>query len=153
MTYQIRKTKQGDINELASVYMRAYACEPWNEPDWQFEQAYARIDELFSSSNSICFTYEENDIIKGAILCKLLSWYDGKKIEWHELFVDAKYQRQGIGTKLVQHLESTAPALGVNEINFWTMRTEEATQLISFYKNLGYVIAEDRIVMVKEIDI
>ena len=151
MSDLIRNAKPEDIGTLANIFIRAYAGEPWNEPNWKYEQAYARISDLVLSPNALCLTYDEDGVIKGAILCKLLSWHDGKKIEWHELFIDSNQQGQGIGKKLIRRLEAEAINLGANEINFWTIRTPGAVNLVEYYSRLGYQVTKNRVVMVKDI--
>ena len=151
MLYKIRRVRLDDLDVLAKIYMSAYAAEPWCEPDWKYEQALERINDLFSSPNSFCFTYEECGVVKGAFLCKLLSWYDGKKVEAHELFVDSTHQRKGIAGLLFKHVETEGIIAGANEISFWTLRIPESEWLLNYYKKLGYEIPDDRVVMIKEL--
>lgn len=151
MNYQIRRATDEDLDSLAHMFISAFAGEPWYET-WQFERAKERILEVLSSRKSLCFVYEEDNVIMGCTLWLLMSWHTGFQLEGKELFVDPKHQRRGIGQKLIRHVETVASGLGVTELFLWTTRTGGSTdpdRLIDFYEKLGFNISEDRVVMVK----
>ena len=56
------------------------------------------------------------------------------RIRW--VYVLPKYQKQGIGTALVSHIEGVAKNIGLKKTRLMT--DSNATWAIRFYKNLGY---------------
>lgn len=150
MNCQIRKALYDDVDSLARVFVAAFAGEPWYEA-WQFETAKERIFEVLSSPKSLCFVYQENDVIMGCTLSVLISWHTGFQLEGKELFVDPQHQKRGIAEKLMRHVETVASDLGVTEAFFWTMREQGSSRLLNFYRKLGFDIAEERAVMVKSV--
>jgi ribosomal protein S18 acetylase RimI-like enzyme len=134
-----------DLNSVVELYISAYADEAWGEK-WEFNNAHGRIFEIVSSPESVSLVYEENGEILGCILCQLMSWHTGKQLEIKELFVKPSCQNQGVGEKLVRHLESMVASLGVSEIFLWTM---DDSKLINFYKKCGCNIVEGMVQMNK----
>ena len=148
MHRQIRNVNIEDLDALAKMYMSAYACEPWCEM-WKYDQAYERVTEVVFSQKSLCFVYEEDKLIKGCVLCMLMSWHTGKQLEIKELFVDSLYHNQGIGKRLVHHIESLVFEYDISEIFLWAMKTRENHKLVALYKRLGYKTDVKMVAMVK----
>ena len=151
MSYQIRKAELEDVNLLASIYISAFAGEPWYET-WSYDKAKNRIYEVISSGNSLCFVCEDSKDIVGCSLCMLMSWHTGMQLEGKEVFVNPKHQNKGIAEILIRHTESVAKTMDVTEFFFWTKRDGRSSnpdRLCNYYKRLGFTIAKERIIMVK----
>jgi GNAT superfamily N-acetyltransferase len=50
------------------------------------------------------------------------------------------YQRRGIGTALVTHIERQARELGLSRL--WLVTVEKVTWAVSLYQKLGYALSE-----------
>jgi ribosomal protein S18 acetylase RimI-like enzyme len=74
--------------------------------------------------------------------------YDGHRGWIYSVAVLPQYQRRGIGTALIRHLESTLTALGCLKVNLQVRSTNAA--VIAFYKRLGYTV-EERVSMGKRL--
>jgi len=57
----------------------------------------------------------------------------------HWVYVLPEYQRRGIGTALITHLEKKAREIGLEKMRLRTI--EKAEQAVNFYKKLGYHLA------------
>ena len=74
--------------------------------------------------------------------------YDGHRGWIYSLAVAPERQRLGLGTKLMNHAESTLKALGCMKINLQIVEGNEKVE--AFYQTLGYA-TEKRISMGKQI--
>ena len=86
----IRRIKESDIpfiNEIVKNY------------DKDFMHHYT-LDMYLDSDVYLMYLYEEDNIIKGFIICNHLY----EKMEILLLFVKDEFRNQGIGRKLVEHL-------------------------------------------------
>jgi GNAT superfamily N-acetyltransferase len=68
-------------------------------------------------------------------------WYDRRDVaSFGQFAVDPAWQRRGVGTLLVEHVERRARAKGVTELALDT--AEAADDLIGFYTRRGYRFIE-----------
>lgn len=140
----IRKLKSIDFNALVALFSQLYKlhyearedvfniAQPITEP-------YFR--EILHSRFKFCYVYEENGKVIGAILIKKIHTdpYVTLKTrliyEIYDLVVDAKYRRQGIGTKLYKFILDLAHREGADavQVEAWAFNFEA----IKFYESLG----------------
>ena len=86
-------------------------------------------------------SYESSDIIAVCLGYKR-SWWNGKEFFIDELFVAKKMQGKGIGTQLLNYVESN-PLIG--DFVRLILLTNNDLPAKEFYLNSGFVINEDRI--------
>lgn len=79
------------------------------------------------------FSYKQRGGIVGVAALEGKNKETGK-INW--VYVLPEWQRRGIGTKLLTHLEKKAKKFNLKKIQLVTI--EKATSAVSYYKKLGY---------------
>jgi ribosomal protein S18 acetylase RimI-like enzyme len=84
--------------------------------------------------------------LDGSIVGTILSGYDGHRGWLYSVAVSPRQHRQGLGSKLVRHAETSLIALGCTKINLQVRATNAA--VTAFYAELGYEV-EERISMGK----
>jgi GNAT superfamily N-acetyltransferase len=93
--------------------------------------------------NAECFVAEYKGKIIATITFNMpdktdgAPWYDRPEVAHFQQFaVEPKFQRHGIGTRIMKFIEDYARKKGVIELALDT--SEKATHLIDWYKKLGY---------------
>jgi ribosomal protein S18 acetylase RimI-like enzyme len=124
-------------------------------PTEHFQDPYLSLDELLQDFDRMkFFVYKNPNHIVGVV---------GLEVESAEIgniqrcYVARSYQREGVGTALVTHVEKIAKELGLRQIKLHV--GESAYWATNFYRNLGYATIERQehiwgstLVMAKHID-
>ena len=132
----IRRIKESDIpfiNEIVKNY------------DKDFMHHYT-LDMYLDSDVYLMYLYEEDNIIKGFIICNHLY----EKMEILLLFVKDEFRNQGIGRKLVEYLYSLSViiALEVSVENYPALHLyeklgfKEVGRRSKYYKGIDALIME-----------
>ncbi|MEW6063389.1 MAG: GNAT family N-acetyltransferase [Nanoarchaeota archaeon] len=133
MVYKIIKLKKKDLNALTEI---------------EFQSQYINIKRKISKKQmkkymlnrvtrgrELFFGYKEGGEIKGAIGFKPLS-SDRHYCQIHWIAVKRKFQRQGIGRKLIKFIEKFAKKNNFKKICLYT--GEDMHNIRRFYEKLGY---------------
>ncbi|NJE75132.1 GNAT family N-acetyltransferase [Pseudoflavonifractor sp. SW1122] len=136
MEFDLRKLTQNDIQEVSKIYVAAYETGIWNE-SWTYDMAQQRIFEMLSSPQYIGYVAITNGDIIGCIICEILTWHIGKQMEVKEIFVLPRYQKMGVGEKLINGVKIAAQEMGVTEVFLWT---KSGQSLMKFYSDMGFQV-------------
>ena len=131
----IRKAKKEDLSRIAEilVFVKRMKYRPiFQNDDYSFgELQVIPVAEQYSSPDILgnIWVYEDNGIVKG-----LIHIVDKEVIE---LYVDFFFQRQGIGSKLINY------AIAEYDVKFlWTL--EKNNDAIRFYEAHGFHVSDNR---------
>ena len=135
----IRRIKESDIpfiNEIVKNY------------DKDFMHHYT-LDMYLDSDVYLMYLYEEDNIIKGFIICNHLY----EKMEILLLFVKDEFRNQGIGRKLVEYLYSLSEiiTLEVSVENYPALHLYEKLGFKEVGKRSKYYKGIDALIMEKVI--
>lgn len=83
--------------------------------------------------------------LKDKVVAVVMGAFDGRRGYVHHLAIDPTYQRQGYGTKIMTKLNETFRQKGIHKIHLFIEKHNKV--VIDFYKNLGWEIREDLIMM------
>jgi len=83
--------------------------------------------------------------LKDKVVAVVMGAFDGRRGYVHHLAIDPTYQRQGYGTKIMTKLNETFRQKGIYKIHLFIEKHNK--EVIDFYKNLGWEIREDLIMM------
>jgi N-acetylglutamate synthase-like GNAT family acetyltransferase len=132
----IRKSRKEDfgailaiVNDAAQAYRGVIPDDRWHEP-------YMPAEELSSEiADGIVFWVVEDE---GGVVGVMGSQDKGEVALVRHAYVEAKLQRQGIGTSLLRHVEGLTdkPIL----IGTWTA----ASWAIDFYRQNGFTLVPNR---------
>ena len=86
--------------------------------------------------------------LEGEIVGTAMGGYDGHRGWVYFMAVSPEYQRRGIGTTLVNDLESRLLNFGCTKLNLQVRASNQ--EVVDFYKGLGYEV-EERISMGKRL--
>ena len=107
-------------------------------PKEHFREPVLSLEKLLEDFESMTFRVHRNQgTIAGVAALETESEETGR-IHW--VYILPEYQRQGIGTALVTHLERKAIEMGLRRLRLLTV--EKARWAVNFYKRLGYHLAQ-----------
>ena len=104
------------------------------------------ITKKVAVNDGLFFVACRGDELVGTIM----GGYDGHRGWIYSLAIDPAHQRQGIGTRLVHHLEDRLEKLGCLKINLQIIASNASVE--AFYHSLGYT-TEERISMGKRLKV
>ena len=107
-------------------------------PQEHFREPVVTEEELLADLKRMTFyAWERKGEIVGVAALQLLSEEVGRV---RYVYILPQYQRQGIGTDLMTHMEMKAEEIGIRTLRVLTV--ENANWAVAFYKKLGYRLAE-----------
>lgn len=108
----IRRFIPSDLEEAAEAFCAAFTSAPWKEK-WTVELAAARISELTSSPQSVGYVLVDNDVVKGILVGRVLTYLFGTEYVVDELCIAPDVQHKGGGTELLKYAEKDLAKDGV----------------------------------------
>lgn len=132
--------------ELQSLVHRAYASLAGRGLEyWGTRQTLEDTKSRVRSGE--CWVLTDEGRLLATVLLKPprsesgCEWYRRDDIRsFHQLAVDPEHQGQGLGTRLVHHVEARAATLGAAELALDT--SDQASHLIAWYQRLGYRLVD-----------
>lgn len=145
---EIRKFSIGDMDECVSLYKNVFSSEPWND-DWiSNDQVKYYLMELIENPVFEGFVAYENAYLVAACFGHKRSWWTGKEFFIDELFVANEMQGNGIGTILLDYVESN---MLIGDCFRMILVTNMDLPAEEFYLKKGFNINQNRIIMAKDI--
>ena len=132
MDYEIRPATTDDLSALADIFQTNMNEEPYSY-DVTEDIATEVIDAALKYETVLLAT--TNDEIIGYVSASPYSWVQGTHVWMSELHVRVDVQGEGIGTALLEALESHFHNQGIKHIEFTVREDCPATQ---FYEKHGY---------------
>jgi ribosomal protein S18 acetylase RimI-like enzyme len=136
---RIRPYADSDESAVVGLWTQVFAYPAaYNQPLTTIRQKRAFENDLF-------YVAEVNGTLAGTVM----GGYDGHRGWIYALAVDPAFQRRGIGSALMRHVEARLNAKGCPKINLQVLPSNALTA--EFYKTIGYQV-EERISMGKRLD-
>jgi len=131
------------LDSCAGLYLDVFNGEPWND-HWTFETARKRLlDMLHTPGFAGLVAWDDGPVAFAAGYRE--QWQERTVYFLKEMCVRADLQGKGIGTALLEHLESELSSRwGVSSVYLLTMRGDQAD---AFYSKNGYRANERMILM------
>lgn len=145
----IRNIKEEDLVVCANLLQAAYSQSQYNE-NFINDNAYKYILEKYSNCKNNSFVFiDENLEILGFIFIRLSAWSSGSQAILEEIVVNPLNQSKGIGKELMKHTNNYLNSLGIKSVMLWAKNNE---RLLDFYKKHDFSVADDFVVMFKNLD-
>lgn len=123
---QIRTYQADDEPSVIALWQDVLADDaPHNNPKLAIRKKIAVGDDLLFVA-----------LLDSAVVGTVMGGYDGHRGWIYSLAVSREFQRQGIATALMSHLEKSLAKLGCLKINLQVRATNEA--VIEFYEKRQY---------------
>lgn len=140
----IRKANQKDISRLAEILIfakRTAYRKIFNNDKVSFGvmQVFPLAIEFQNCPQLLenIFVYDD-EFPKGMINIAIKD----NVVEIKELYIDPFFQNQGIGSKLIFHIENFVQELDITEIHLWVLEKNETGK--RFYGKHGFLSSSDR---------
>ena len=145
MGYEIKELKLQDLDTLINKYIIYYNDEGER---WTYNLAKIRLEQNFLTPSFYGVgLYDKSELLGFAIGC--FKQYDDLLIYYlEEILVFKEYQNKGLGTKLLQELESLVKKQGAKKINLSTTNEKKHQK---FYSRLGFEKSDFLVPMLKKI--
>lgn len=131
---RIRKYRKTDVWDAATLISNTFAT--FNKSEGTREAVQRYIDG-YNPNNNLGFIkegFERTPFFYVALDSEsLVGLVRGRENRVVNLFVNGKYHRRGIGTKLMRRIETELRRKGVREI-----KTRASLYAVPFYQSLGY---------------
>ncbi len=141
----IRKARKKDLMEIAEIEMAEFSKPPFNDKN-PLKKVLKSLNFYIKIANIYVAVIDNK--IAGVIIFKQEQWWGGSVIIIEDLIVHEKYQKKGIGKKLINWLESYAKK---KKVNFLSFMTNKKAISVNFYKKLGYKQDKNLIFMEKKL--
>lgn len=142
----IRKINANDIEICSKILEEAYGRPPYNE-FFKDSTALEYIKSKYKNcgENSFVTTDDKNNVV-AFIFLNISSWSGGLQAVLEEIAVNPSFQGTGIGKSMISYAHDYLKSLGVKSVMLWAKNDK---RLMDFYKNYGYFLADDFVVMFK----
>ena len=141
----IRKATSEDVSQIVLLLDDTAKIHTKIRPDVfktkTIEEIKNNLEEMLIDENNIILLSEDNQIIKGIIICKIRKIENhtnlkNAKVLWiNEICVNKEYRRNGIGSALIEKAKEIARENNCIrlELNCWELNKDA----IKFYENVG----------------
>jgi aminoglycoside 6'-N-acetyltransferase I len=134
------------LTKSAELFVRVFSGAPWNEP-WTVDSASQRLEEIIKTPGAQGFVLGQQELL-GFVAGYSESGFDGRVFYLKEMCVHPAHQGQGLGTRLLSHLENHLQTAGINHLYLITRKGEEA---MTFYQAKGYHPARRALIMTRDL--
>jgi ribosomal protein S18 acetylase RimI-like enzyme len=123
--FVIRPYNTGDESGVIDLWQRCKLTRPQNNPKLDIERKLKVNPELFLVG-----------LIEREIIATAMGGYEGHRGWINYLAVDPHFQRNGLGRKMMDTIQSKLSTLGCPKINLQVR--EDNLEAVNFYKAIGY---------------
>ncbi len=134
---KFRTIKESDIDGCSSLFAKVFSSAPWNE-EWTKGLAFKRLSHFYESKDFLGVLAEKEGIV-GFALGNIEPFCFGSMLYLREMCVDSALQRKGVGSGIIDALESELGHLNVKKVYLATERTIPAAD---FYQSKGFLHSE-----------
>ena len=145
----IRNIKEQDLVICANILQEAYGKSPYNE-SFINDNAHKYILEKYNNCKNDSFvSVGDNLEILGFIFFRLSAWSNGLQAILEEIVVNPLSQNAGVGKALMEYSCNYLNSKGIKSIILWAKNDK---RLLNFYDKHGFSIADDFVVMFKNLN-
>jgi len=141
--FTFRKIKESDFDMCAKSLIETFKEEPWNE-NWTYPQAFDRIEEMMASRMSRGYVITLEDTVVGMCIGRIMTYMDFKELWVDEFSVNPSVQGQGVGSHLIDYVNSELKKENVTNM---ALTTEKGFPAVTFYEKNGFKVKENVVFM------
>ena len=123
------------LPQIADIYRRAFAGEPWND-DWSdTDQLQAYIRDVSRDFRGLNYGLLIDGKLAAVALGSVRHWWEGTNYNLEELCVDTSIQRKGTGSRFMELIEEDIRRQGMAGV---FLQTDNDKPSYKFYMKNGY---------------
>jgi ribosomal protein S18 acetylase RimI-like enzyme len=146
MNFLIRPVRFEDVEACANIFIDTFSRPPWNE-HWEFDLVYSRLKQILDTPFSFGLIIEGTSPI-GFALGFSEPWHQGNHFYLKEMCIHPDFQRQGLGTHLMNNLITSLREQNTQKIYLLTSRGDLSER---FYAKLGFYTSPKMIMMAQHL--
>ena len=135
------------FESCVSLLIEVFNGPPWNDK-WTQERATCWLMSLTSGNDFRGFCGFDGNCMIAAVLGRMKMWWRGEEYYIEEMFVRASVQGKGIGSRLLDYVESELKKEMVQAI---TLATNSDMPAREFYAKNGFHPVDDLVFMKKKL--
>jgi len=138
--------RESDLEECVRIYVDAFNAPPLDYSFITKEKAWRYVRDITLTPGFIGYTFWIDEKMVAFCFGILDNYFDGVMFEVEELAVAAAYQRSGIGSVVMNLLETKLARYNVAAVSLQTSRTLPA---FGFYLKNGYEELTENVTLIK----
>ena len=142
----LKMYNESDLEICTEIYVNAFNAPPLNYEFLSKEKAERYLRDLTRTPGFLGYTYWEEDVMIAFCFGKLDNYFEGTMFEVEELAVIPQKHRSGIGSTVMQLLETKLASYRVMAVNLQTSRDLPA---FGFYLKNGYEELKENVTLMK----
>lgn len=146
----IRLASKNDLKEIAILNSNVYNKLKIGE-EWNAEGSEKLMEFFYKFQPDLFFVAKYKNVLVGAIVALVKPWWDGNHLTDGEFIVDTKYQRLGIGSKLLKKLFTVSKRkYKAKSWDTYTHRVHDHP--LRWYKKIGFQETQNWVMISGKID-
>ncbi|MCL1863209.1 MAG: GNAT family N-acetyltransferase [Defluviitaleaceae bacterium] len=142
----LKMYEDSDLQICTEIYVNAFNAPPLNYDFLTKEKAERYLRDLTRTPGFLGYTYSEGEEVVAFCFGKLDNYFEGVMFEVEELAVVPNKHRSGVGSTVMQLLESKLAGYRVAAVNLHTSRDLPA---FGFYLKNGYEELQENVTLMK----
>lgn len=143
----IKSINLQNVKEVSELFIDCFNNSPWND-NWNYETASKRITDIMNTPGYFGMAYYKEENIIGIIMGRLEQYYDGEHFQILEFCISTHIQRKGYGRKLLNKFVDELRKKNISNIYLFTLHGKSTE---GFYKNNGFALSDDMVLMSKKL--
>lgn len=136
------------ISQMAELYKRSFAGEPWND-DWSDKkQLLEYMAEISGGYHALNFGLVMDGELVALSVGEIRHWWEGTNYNIEEFCVEPKLQGQGIGSCFMEMIEAEVKGRGLAGI---FLQTDSDKPAFSFYHKNGFFNLDTHVSLYKNL--
>ena len=136
------------IEQMADLFKKAFAGEPWNDNWSDRAQLLEYVKEISKNYNALNFGLLRDGKLIAMSIGMIRHWWEGTNYNIEELCVDPDFQGQGIGTRFMSLIEDEIRKKGLYGI---FLQTDSDKPAFKFYMKNGFKNLEAHVSLYKSV--
>ena len=136
------------LDQMADLFKKAFAGEPWHD-DWSDRtQLLEYIKEISNGYNVLNYGLVCDGKLIAMSVGMIRHWWEGTNYNIEELCVDPECQGQGVGTRFMNLIEEEIRKKGLHGI---FLQTDDDKPAYKFYMKNGFINLETHVSLYKRV--
>lgn len=149
MNYKMKELSLQNLEECTVLYTSVFNGDPWND-GWLHKDVKERLSEIIHNQHYWGIgLFSEYGFLNGFLMGYSEKWLQDRHFNLIEMCVNTELQSKGVGTRLINSLESYCKERKIKRITLLTARDGQAE---NFYKKNGFYVSQRMMMMSKIVD-
>ncbi len=136
------------LPQMAELYKKAFAGEPWNDNWSNADQLAEYVKEISSSFHSLNYGLLVNGRLVALSIGMIRHWWEGTNYNIEEFCVSPDIQGKGTGSRFMKMIEEDIKKQGLSGI---FLQTDNDKPSYKFYQKNGFNVLDSHVSFYKKV--